>query len=92
MSARPTRASKDITNLTAKFQVTELSSAAPGAANSTSDETSDDTDGTFKYRPALKYYVYRWRTRDQSQGTYRISAVLGDGVVHQVNVALRSAP
>jgi hypothetical protein len=87
-----TGASKDITNLTAKFQVTKLSSAAPGAANSTSDETVDDTDGAFKYRSLLKYYVYRWRTRDQSQGTYRISAVLGDGVVHQVNVALRTGP
>jgi hypothetical protein len=88
---RLTGASKDITNLVATFQATKISSAIQGTTEVTSDETVDDTDFVFKYRPLLKFYAYRWKTRDQTQGTYRLTATLGDGVVHQVNVSLKSA-
>jgi len=60
-----------------------------GTADSNSDETADDTDFVFKYRPLFKLYAYRWKTRDQTQGTYRLTATLGDGVVHQINVSLK---
>ena len=86
---RLTGASQNITNLVATFQATKISNAVQGTTEVTSDETVDDTDFIFDYRPLLNNYVYRWRTRDQTQGTYRLTATLGDGVVHQINVSLR---
>ena len=82
-------ARKYITNLVARFAVTKISDVPPGTNDSVGDETVDDTDFIFKYRPILKWYVYRWRTRDQARGTYRLRADLGDGVIHQVDVSLR---
>jgi fibro-slime domain-containing protein len=86
-----TGASAGITNLVAKLKVTKLSNAVQGTADETSDETVDDTDYTFKYKAALRLYAYRWRTSDQTQGTYELRADLGDGVVHKVNVSLKKA-
>ncbi|HXI60654.1 MAG TPA: HYR domain-containing protein [Polyangia bacterium] len=86
-----TGASTGITNLVARLIVTRVSSAVQGSTVDTSDETDDDTDFIFKYRPGLKLYVYRWKTSNQSQGTYRLNADLGDDVVHQVNVSLKAA-
>jgi hypothetical protein len=86
-----TGASAGITNLAAKLKVTKISNAVQGTAEDISDETDDDTDFLFKYRPLLKWYAYRWRTRDQTQGTYQLRADLGDEVVHQVNVSLKGA-
>jgi alpha-tubulin suppressor-like RCC1 family protein len=83
-----TGASAGITNLVAKLVVAKLSNTIQGTAQDTSDEDVDDTNLTFVYRPLLRSYAYRWRTRDQSQGTYQLRAELGDGVVHQVNVSL----
>ena len=80
---RLTGASKSITNLVAKFQATKISDAVQGTTEVTSDETIDDTDMVFKYRSLLKFYAYRWKTRDQSHGTYQLRADLGDGVTHQ---------
>jgi hypothetical protein len=88
---RLTGPGKGITNLVAKLLVSKVSSTAPGTTNSTSDETVDDTDFIFKYKSSLGGYVYRWKTRDQAQGTYRLSVDLGDGVTHQVNVALKGS-
>jgi hypothetical protein len=84
-----TGASGGITNLVAKLQVTKISSTVQGTVEDTSDETVEDTDFTFRYRALLNFYVYRWKTRDQTQGTYRLNVVLGDGVTHQVNVSLK---
>jgi hypothetical protein len=84
-----TGASANITNLTATLKVTKISSTVPSAINSTSDETVDDTDFIFKYRSLLKWYAYRWKSSNQAQGTYRLEAVLGDGVTHEINVGLR---
>jgi len=86
---RLTGASKNITDLVAKVVVTKICNSVTGNVPVVSDETVDDTDFTFKYRPLLKWYVYRWKTRDQTQGTYQIKAVLGDGVDHVVNVSLK---
>jgi hypothetical protein len=85
---RLTGASANITNLTAKLTVNKISNTVQGTSEATSDETDDDTDFIFKYRPLLKWYAYRWKTRDQTQGTYRLTADLGDGVVHQIDVSL----
>jgi hypothetical protein len=84
-----TGASAGITNLVAKLIVTKISSTVQGSAEDTSDETVDDTDFVFKFRPQLKFYAYRWRTSDQTQGTYQLKADLGDQVLHQVNVSLK---
>jgi alpha-tubulin suppressor-like RCC1 family protein len=86
-----TGASANITNLTAKLVVTKISSSVQGTTEDASDETVADTDFVFQYRPALKWYAYRWKTTDQTQGTYQLKADLGDGVVHQINVSLRAA-
>ena len=86
-----TGASAGITNLVAKLIVTKVSSAVQGTIVDTSDETDDDTDFIFKFRAGLKLYAYRWRTTNQTQGTYQLKADLGDGVVHQINVSLRAA-
>ncbi|HEY2899881.1 MAG TPA: HYR domain-containing protein [Polyangia bacterium] len=88
---RLTGASAGITNLAAKFAFTKISSSIQGTANDVSDETVSDTGLTFIYRPLLSWYAYRWKTADQTQGTYRLNADLGDGVVHQINVSLRAA-
>ena len=84
-------ASQNITNLVAKLVVTKVSSSIQGSNNDTSDETVDDSGMTFTYQPGLKMYRYRWKTTDQTQGTYQLRADLGDGVVHQVNVSLKSS-
>jgi hypothetical protein len=85
---RLTGASAGITNLTAKLTVTKVSSTVQGTADDASDETVDDTDLTFKYRPLLKWYAYRWRTTDQTRGTFKLKADLGDGVTHEIVVSL----
>ena len=54
-----------------------------------SDENIDDTDMIFRYQRLLRFYRYRWRTRDETQGTYNLRVDLGDGVLHDVNVSLR---
>jgi hypothetical protein len=83
-----TGASSGITNLVAKLVVTKISNAVHGTTVVASDETVDDTSMIFTYRPLLGFYAYRWRTRDQTQGTFQLRADLGDGVLHQVNVSL----
>jgi hypothetical protein len=85
-----TGASAGITNLVATLVVTKVSSTVQGTAEDTSDETDEDTDFLFKYRPALKWYAYRWKTRGETQGTFRLRADLGDGVTHQINVSLKA--
>jgi hypothetical protein len=87
---RLTGASAGITNLVAKFSVTKTSSSILGSVNEVSDETVSDTGLTFIYRPLLQWYAYRWKVSDQTQGTYQIKADLGDGVVHQINVSLKT--
>jgi hypothetical protein len=84
-----TGASAGITNVNAKLVVTKLSSTIQGTATDVSDETIDDTDLTFRFNSLLKFYVYRWKTRDQTQGTYQLSVNLGDGVAHTIKVSLR---
>jgi hypothetical protein len=85
-----TGASAGITNLTAKLIVTKIANTVQGTTVDASDETVDDTDFIFKFRPALKLYVYRWKTLNQTQGTYQLKADLGDEVLHQINVSLRA--
>jgi hypothetical protein len=82
-------ASAGVTDLVAKLIVTKLSTTPQGTVVSTSTETIDDTDMTFKYRAGQKLYIYRWKTRDKTQGTYQLRADLGDGVTHQINVSLK---
>jgi len=86
-----TGASAGITNLVARLSVTRVSSAIEGTTVDTSDETDDDTDFIFRFRPGVKFYAYRWKTTNQTQGTYQLKADLGDGVAHQVNVSLKGA-
>jgi alpha-tubulin suppressor-like RCC1 family protein len=85
-----TGASAAITDLQAKLVVTKISSTVQGTSEDASDETVDDTDLLFKYRALLRWYAYRWKTSNQTQGTYRLEAVLGDGVTHQINVSIRA--
>jgi photosystem II stability/assembly factor-like uncharacterized protein len=87
---RLTGASAGITTLVATFAETKTSSSILGTANDVSDETVSDTGTTFIYRPLLQWYAYRWKTSNQTQGTYQIKADLGDGVVHQINVSLKT--
>ncbi|HEY2902235.1 MAG TPA: HYR domain-containing protein [Polyangia bacterium] len=84
-----TGASQNITNLVAKLVVTKISNTVQGTTVDTGDETVDDTDFTFKFRQGMQFYAYRWKSRDQTQGTFQLRADLGDGVVHQVNVSLK---
>jgi hypothetical protein len=86
-----TGASANITNLTAHLVVSQVSSTVQGTVTVVSDETVDDTDMTFKYRSSQRLYIYRWKTRDKTQGTYLLRADLGDGVTHQINVSLKTA-
>jgi alpha-tubulin suppressor-like RCC1 family protein len=88
---RLTGASAGITNLVATFAETKTSSSILGSANDVSDETVSDTGTTFIYRPLLQWYAYRWKTSNQTQGTYQLQANLGDGVVHQITVSLKTA-
>jgi hypothetical protein len=81
--------SAGIKDLVAKLIVTKTSSNVLGTVDSTSDETVDDTDMLFKYRTLFGWYAYRWKTRDQTKGTFLLKADLGDGVLHQINVSLK---
>ena len=84
-----TGASANITNLQAKLVVTKISDAVLGTAEDMGDEDGEDTDLTFRYRPGKQIYGYRWKTRGQTQGTYRLKANLGDDVLHEINVSLK---
>jgi hypothetical protein len=75
----------------AKLIATKISDTIRGTVEDASDETIDDTDFIFKYRSGPNFYAYRWRTSNQTQGTYQLKADLGDGVVHQINVSLKAA-
>jgi len=85
-----TGASAGITNLVARLLVTKVSNTIQGTVEDTSDETSDDTDLIFKYKTGVGIYQYRWKTKDQTQGTYQLSADLGDGVAHQIKISLKA--
>jgi HYR domain len=82
-------ASQDITDLQSRLVVTKISDECRGTADDESDEDGDETDFLFKFRKGKGIYAYRWKTRDESRGTYRLRAELGDGVVHEVNVSLK---
>jgi hypothetical protein len=84
-------ASAGITNLVARFSFTKISNTIQGTVDDTSDETVDDADNLFKYKSGAGIYQYRWRTKDQTQGTFLLKADLGDGITHQINVSLRPA-
>jgi hypothetical protein len=84
-----TGASAGITNLVARLTVTRISDAVRGTVDCEGDEDGEDTDMLFKYRKGKGIYGYRWKTRGESQGTYRLRADLGDGVTHEVNVSLK---
>ena len=34
-------------------------------------------------------YGYRWKTSNQTKGTYLLRADLGDGVTHEIKVSLK---
>jgi hypothetical protein len=87
---RLTGASAGITNLAARLTVTKISSTIRGTSDSSSDVTVADSGFVFQYRPAAKIYEYRWRTTDQTQGTYQLDVALGDGVTHRILVSLRA--
>ena len=78
MKFKLTGASAGITNLCAKLVVTKISSGIQGTTDAASDEDGDETDMTFKYRPGKRIYEYRWKTRGETKGTYRLRADLGD--------------
>jgi hypothetical protein len=86
-----TGASAGITNLVAKLIVTKLSGAVTGTTPCASTETTDDGGMVFKYNPGLRLYVYRWKTSNQTQGTYQLRVDVGDGVTHQVTLSLKTA-
>jgi alpha-tubulin suppressor-like RCC1 family protein len=87
---RLTGASAGVTDLLAKLIVTRTSDRIRGAADCEGDEDGEDTDLVFKYRKAKGLYGYRWKTRGESQGTYRLHVDLGDEVVHEVDVSLKT--
>jgi len=82
-------ASAGITNLVARLVVTKLSSTVSGNVDCVGDEDGDDTDMIFKYRKAKGIYGYRWKTSNQTKGTYLLRADLGDGVTHEIKVSLK---
>ena len=85
-------ASKDITNLVARVEITKISDTVRGTVDCDSDEDDDAPDDalTFAYRPGRKLYAYRWKTRGETRGTYRLRADLGDDVTHEVTVSLKT--
>jgi alpha-tubulin suppressor-like RCC1 family protein len=88
---RLTGASAGITDLVARLTVTRTSDRVRGSADCEGDEDGEDTDMVFRYRKAKGIYGYRWKTRGETQGTYRLRAELGDGVIHEIDVSLRKA-
>jgi hypothetical protein len=67
-----------------------MSGAIQGTVDDECDEDVDDTDFLFKFRKGKGLYVYRWKTRGETQGTYRLRADLGDEVAHEITVSLRA--
>jgi cysteine-rich repeat protein len=82
-------ASARIRDLKATFRVTKISDDITGTVAGEGDEATEDESNMFKWR--LLWYMYRWRTRQQSPGTYLIQADLGDGVEHKVTVSLTNS-
>ena len=86
-----TGGSAGITNLVARLVISKVSNSVRGTVDDVSDEDGEDVDMLFKFRKAKGLYAYRWKTRGEAQGTYRLRADLGDGVAHEVDVSLRAA-
>jgi alpha-tubulin suppressor-like RCC1 family protein len=83
-------ASAGITDLVARLTVARISEVVRGTTDCEGDEDGEDDDGVFRYRKPKGLYGYRWKTRGEAPGTYRLSADLGDGVAHEVLVSLRA--
>ena len=66
-----------------------MSGTITGNIDCESDEDGDDTDMIFKYRKTKGIYGYRWKTSNQTKGTYQLRADLGDGVTDVINLSLK---
>jgi hypothetical protein len=84
-------ASAGIKNLVARLEVTRLSGNVSGNNDCDGDEDGEDIDMVFKYRSAKGIYGYRWKTSNQTQGTYELRADLGDSVSHKIVISLKRA-
>ncbi|HXJ21852.1 MAG TPA: HYR domain-containing protein [Polyangia bacterium] len=87
-----TGTSAGITNLTATFSATKISSSVVSGTTTIAGTagTTASTGTTFNYVPLLKVYDFLWKVSNQTQGTYQINVSLGDGVPHQLNVSLKA--
>jgi hypothetical protein len=86
-----TGASRNITDLEARLIVTKLSDVVQGRDDCEGDEAGEDAGFRFEYRKGPGIYAYRWKTRGESRGTYRLRADLGDEVTHVIDVSLTKA-
>ena len=75
-----TGASAGITNLCAKLVVTKDLERDSGHHRRRQRRGRRRDGHDFKYRNGKKLYAYRWKTRGETEGTYRLRADLGDDV------------
>jgi hypothetical protein len=82
-------ASAAITNLVATVGFVKTSNTVEGTKSESACSESPDSGTAFRYESDEKLYEFKIGTRYQTQGTYLISADLGDGVAHTVRVSIK---
>jgi hypothetical protein len=85
-----TGASAGVTDLVAHLFVAQLSNGIEGSYVEAESSGAAESGNTFRYDPTAGQYLFNLSTKSASftQGTWAISAVLGDGVAHTVHVSL----
>jgi hypothetical protein len=76
-----------ITNAIAHVTLTKISSGISGDVVESTVTIAPTAGDTFRYVDGQ--YIYNLSTKGLSKGTYRIGIVLGDTVVHTVDVSIR---
>jgi hypothetical protein len=84
-----TGASAGITDLTAKFYHTKVSTGVAGSDLEVTSTIAATSCNLFRYDPTTQQYVFNWATKGLTTGTYRLSIDFGDRVLRSVLVSLK---
>jgi hypothetical protein len=76
-------------HLVAHISIVKTSNAIEGTHQESVCNDTADIGDLFRYKSSTGEYVFNLSTRNLTEGTYRISADLGDGIPHTVRISLK---
>ncbi|MFT3922033.1 MAG: PxKF domain-containing protein [Myxococcales bacterium] len=84
---RLTGPSAGVSDLVARLFVAKVSDGVEGTFVEADSTSAADDGNTFRYDCGAKQYIFNLSTKALTKGTWALSAVLGDGVLHSVHVS-----